>query len=120
MASEDIYQIQEWLEAGKIKRMDVYAGEIFPGTYRLEYALLVPIIQAHGGRVAIFRNHSKIFAGYGDKFAFGVETSANVNTNPRTENGCITIGRDIYEFYREYFDGIVGFGEKNEQAKKGN
>jgi len=118
MASEDIYQIQEFLEQGKIKKMDVYAGEIFPGTYRLEYALLVPIIEKHGGRVAIFRNHSKIFAGYGDKFAFGVETSANVNTNPRTENGCITIGQEIYEFYKEYFDGIVGFGETNGQGRQ--
>ena len=62
-----------------------------------------------GGRLAVFRNHSKIYAGYGEKFAFGIETSANVNTNPRTENGCITISKEIYEFYREYFDGIVSF-----------
>lgn len=109
MASEDIYQIQDWLEAGTIKTMDAYVGEIFPGTYKLEYQLLRPLIEEHGGRVAVFRNHAKIFAGYGPKFAFGVETSANINTNPRTENGCITIGREIYEFYREYFDGIISF-----------
>jgi hypothetical protein len=109
MASEDIYQMQDWLESGKIKRLDAYVGEIFPGTYRLEYGLLKPIIEKHGGRVAVFRNHSKIYAGYGDKFYFGIETSANINTNPRTENGCITIGKDIYLFYREYFDGIISF-----------
>lgn len=45
----------------------------------------------------------------GDKFHFAVESSANINTNPRTENGCITIGEDIYKFYREYFDGINSF-----------
>ena len=113
MAAEDVYQTQDWLESGKIKQMDAYVGEIFPGTYRLEYNLLVPIIEGHGGRVCVFRNHAKIFAGYGDKFAFGIETSANINTNPRTENGCITIGRDIYEFYRAYFDGITSFkGER--------
>ncbi len=109
MAAEDIYQMQDWLEAGKIKTMDAYVGEIFPNTYRLEYGLLKPVIEKHGGRVAVFRNHAKIFAGYGTKFAFGIETSANINTNPRTENGCITIDRDIYEFYREYFNGIVSF-----------
>jgi len=119
MASEDIFQIQEWLEAGKIKKMDAYVGEIFPGTYRLEYDLLVPIIEQHGGRVAVFRNHAKIFAGYGNKFAFGIETSANINTNPRTENGCVTIGQDIYEFYKEYFDGIVSFIKKETTPETG-
>lgn len=109
MAAEDIYQIQDWLEAGKIKTMDGYVGEIFPSTYQLEWGLLVPVIQKFGGRVAVFRNHCKVFAGIGPKFAFGVETSCNINTNPRAENACITIGEDIYKFYREYFDGIVSF-----------
>jgi len=109
MAAEDVYQMQEWLEAGKIKRMDAYVGEIFPGSYQREYNLLKPTIEAHGGRVAVFRNHSKVFAGYGDKFYFGIETSANINTNPRTENGCITIDRGLFEFYKSYFDGIISF-----------
>ena len=109
MASEDVYQFQDWLESGKIKKVDAYVGEIFPGTYKLEYALLKQVIEKYGGRVAVFKNHSKIFAGYGDKFHFGIETSANINTNPRTENGCITIDKEIYEFYKEYFDGIVSF-----------
>jgi hypothetical protein len=109
MASEDIWQFKDWLEAGKIKKIDAYVGEIFPGTYRLEYKMLKPLIESYGGRVAVFRNHSKIFAGYGDKFYFGIETSANINTNPRTENGCITIDKGLFEFYKTYFDGIVSF-----------
>jgi hypothetical protein len=109
MASEDIYQIEEWLNNGKIKKIDAYVGEIFPGTYRLEYQLLKPVIEKHGGRVAVFRNHSKIYAGYGDKFYFGIQSSANINTNPRSENACITIGKEIYEFYKAYFDGIISF-----------
>lgn len=117
MASEDIYQIQEWLEAGKIKKMDAYVGEIFPGTYTLEWGLLCPVIKKHGGRVAVFRNHAKIFAGYGEKFAFGIETSANINTNPRAENGCITIGRDIFDFYKGYFDDIISFVKEENMPK---
>ena len=109
MAQEDIFQIRDWLEAGRIKQMDAYVGEIFPGSYKQEYKLLKPIIEAHGGRIAVFRNHAKVYAGYGNKFAFGIETSANINTNPRTENGCITIDKKLYEFYRTYFDGIKSF-----------
>ena len=42
-------------------------------------------------------------------FYFGIQTSANINTNPRTEQGSITGDRGIYDFYREYFDGIISF-----------
>jgi len=116
MAAEDVYQMEDWLASGKIKKMDAYVGEMFPGTYKQEYALLKPMIESYGGRVAVFRNHSKIFAGYGDKFYFGIETSANINTNPRTENGCITIDRELFEFYKTYFDGIISF-DKPKGAK---
>lgn len=114
MSAEDILQLQLWCDEGRIERLDIYVGEIFPTTYKIEFRMLQDMYAENGknvggGRFAVFRNHSKIYAGYGDKFAFGIETSANVNTNPRTENGCITISKEIYEFYREYFDGIVSF-----------
>lgn len=110
MAAEDILQIREWVEAGRIKKVDAYLGEIFPNSYRIEYKMLKDMYtELQCGRIAIFKNHSKIFAGYGNKFYFGIETSANINTNPRTENGCITIDKGIYQFYKDYFDGIVSF-----------
>lgn len=110
MAAEDILQFDEWLTKGRIKKLDAYVGEIFPGSYKVEWRMLKDIFERHQcGRIAVFRNHSKIYAGTGERFAFGIETSANINTNPRTENGCITIGRDIYDFYKTYFDGIVSF-----------
>jgi len=110
MVAEDIMMFEEWLKSGKIKKLDAYVGEIFPGSYRIEYRMLKEMFEKYKcGRIAVFKNHSKIFAGHGKKFYFGIETSANINTNPRTENGCITIGKQIYEFYRSYFDGIKSF-----------
>ena len=110
MAAEDILQIDEWIKAGKIKKMDAYLGEIFPSTYRVEYEMMKDLFERHGcGRMAIFKNHSKIYAGYGSKFPFAIESSANINTNPRTENGCITIDKGLYQFYRDFFDGINSF-----------
>lgn len=106
MAADDVLDIETWLNEGKIKKIDAYVGEIFPNSYPLEYARLIEIVPKFGGRVAVFRNHSKIFAGYGKKFYFGVETSANINTNPRVENGCMTIGKGIFDFYFEYYSGI--------------
>ena len=109
MACDDVLQFKEWLEAGKIKKLDAYVGEIFPKSYSNEWDALKKIIPAHGGRIGVFMNHSKIFAGIGDKFAFGIQTSANINTNPRTENANITIGKEIFEFYKDYFDKIESF-----------
>ncbi len=111
MAAEDILQIEEWMQAGRIAKLDAYVGEIFPNSYKIEYQMLIDMFarNAGAGRIAVFKNHSKIFAGIGPKFAFVVQSSANINTNPRTENGCIAIDRGLYEFYRAYFDGIKSF-----------
>lgn len=110
MAGEDILAFDEWMTQGKILKLDAYCGEIFPNTYAKEYALLQSVFKKHDcGRICIFKNHSKIFAINGEKISVGIETSANINTNPRTENGCITVGYEMYEFYKEYFDGINSF-----------
>lgn len=110
MAADDILQFEEWLEDGKIKKLDAYVGEIFPGSYKMEWKKLNEVFNKYQcGRIAVFKNHSKIYAGYGNKFNFGIETSANINTNPRTENGCITISEELFHFYKDYFDKIVSF-----------
>ena len=110
MAPEDILQFDEWLKEGKIKKLDAYVGEIFPTTYKKEFEFLKEVFKNNNcGRIAVFKNHSKIYAGYGNDFYFGIESSANINTNPRTENACITIDKGIFEFYKEYFDGIKSF-----------
>ena len=113
MASEDVLQLQQWWENKKICKFDMYLGEIFPNSYRVEWAMVQDFYREHpeAGRAAVFRNHSKIYAGCNVKenFYFGIQTSANINTNPRTENGSITVDRGIYDFYKAYFDGINSF-----------
>lgn len=113
MCAEDILKFDMWLTDGIIKKLDAYIGEIFQSSYSVEWKMLNEIFKKHNcGRIAVFRNHSKIYAGYGDKFYFGIQTSANINTNPRTENGSIIINKQIFKFYKEYFDGIKSFTDK--------
>lgn len=109
MAEDDVLQFREWIETGKIKRLDAYCGEIFPNSYKDEYHSLKEVVDLCSGRVAIFRNHAKVYAGIGDKFPFAIESSANINTNPRAENTTISIGHDIFEFYKDYFDEIKSY-----------
>jgi len=112
MALQDIEEIDRYFERGRIFRMDSYVGEIFKGGYFNEYSRLCDLHNRRGGRVAIFRNHSKVFAGFGDKFDFVIESSANVNTNPRTENTVITVNTELARFYKHFFDGIISY-ERN-------
>jgi len=117
MGEEDIKQIEEWMDEGKLHKVDFFVGEIFPTQYPIGFAMLNRLIERTAcGRVAVFRNHSKIIAGYGTLYPFVVETSANVNTNPRTEQGVITLDKGLMDFYRAYFDGIKGFNEKDDKA----
>jgi hypothetical protein len=106
MAMEDVREINEWIQAGKIARFDVYAGEIFPNSYTQVYNALLPVIEQSGGRVGIFKNHSKIICAAGPKFKVAIESSANVNTNPRTENTCLHFDAGVFEFYKQWFDTI--------------
>jgi hypothetical protein len=112
MSLGDVAIIKQWTESGKIGRLDAYVGEIFTASYSAEFAKLKPVVSRTGGRVCVFRNHSKIFAGIGEKFAFVIETSANINTNPRTENAVITVNFDLFKYYKEFFDEIKSFNRE--------
>ena len=109
MALPDVERIAGWLESGRIGRMDGYGGEIFPNQYPDVHRRFCDVLRAHGGRMAIFRNHAKVYAGTGKAFDFAIESSANVNTNPRTENTVLSFGRDLFDFYKEFYDGIKSF-----------
>ena len=112
MASEDIAEIRSWIERGYIGRVDFYVGEIFKASYYRQYEELQDLCKTLGGRVAICRNHSKVMVLIGEKWDAVIETSANVNTNPRIENAVITTDSQLAHWYKDFFDGIKSF-ERN-------
>lgn len=109
MANTDIEEIGSWVDAGYIDRVDFYVGEIFTSRYANEFTVLKALCDRTGGRVALFRNHSKIMAGFGEKFDFVIESSANVNTNPRCEQATVSIDTGLARFYKEFFDGVKSY-----------
>lgn len=119
MFSGDGVQILEWVKSGQIAKADIYVGEIFKASYSGEWKVLHEFFKANPGkgRICVFRNHAKIIAGRGPKFAFGLQSSANVGRNPRTENACLQIGEDIYNFYNDYFSKIITFEKEDRDAQ---
>lgn len=120
MAMPDVLQFGKWLEEGKLKRLDAYVGEIFVKSYAECWVKLSEILKQHGGRVCVFRNHAKIFAGIGPRYSFSIESSANINTNPRTENATITISAEMFQFYKDFFYGIKSFDRTFDEWEKWN
>jgi hypothetical protein len=118
MALQDIEEIDRYMEIGRIKRLDSYVGEIFKGSYGNEYRQLCDLHKRRGGRVAMFRNHAKVFCGFGNRFDFVIESSANINTNPRTENTVITVSTELARFYKEFYDGIISFERNFDEWEK--
>ena len=62
--------------------------------------------------MAICRNHAKVMVLLGERFNAVIESSANVNTNPRIENTVVTVDSELAYWYKEFFDGIKSF-ERN-------
>jgi hypothetical protein len=110
MARAEVEEIEHLIKTNRIQKIDFYVGEIFKGTYVAVWVDLVTMLQRQGcGRAAIYRNHSKIMCGFGKDFDFLIESSANMNTNPRAENTVITIDSELARLYKDYFDGIKSF-----------
>jgi hypothetical protein len=111
MAIDDVATLRAWLDAGKLKRLDCYVGEIFPSQYQEAYAALCAAVRAHQGRVATFRNHSKVMLLGNDSTQryIVIESSANVNTNPRTEQTSVTADAELFRFYDDFFADIKSY-----------
>lgn len=109
MAGEDVEDLREWHRRGMLGWVDFFVGEIFPGSYPLVYDAALDFARECGGRLAVFRNHSKVMAIVGDRFDCLIESSANVNTNPRSENTVITVDRQLVRDYIDLFNGIRSF-----------
>ena len=109
MAGEDVDDLREWHRRGMLGRVDFYVGEIFPGSYGEVYTAALDFARECGGRMVVFRNHAKIMAVVGERFDCLIESSANVNTNPRSENTVITVDRQLVTDYIEMLNGIRSF-----------
>lgn len=108
IARQDLQEITGWLDAGKIDQFALYAGEIFRNQYGDEYEMVLRMREDYGVDFVMAKNHSKVTlcANHAEGYYVVVESSANVNTNPRIEQACVTRSKELFDFYREFFDGI--------------
>lgn len=111
MAGEDVTDLRKWHARGLVGRVDFFVGEIFKGSYPDVYAAVREFLDECGGRLVTFRNHSKVMAIEGERFDCLIESSANINTNPRSENTVVTVDRELVADYIKLFSEIIPFNK---------
>lgn len=108
IARQDLTEIAAWLDAGQIDQFALYAGEIFRNQYGDEYELVLRMREQYGVHFVMAKNHSKVTmcANHAEGYYVVVESSANVNTNPRIEQATVTRSSELFDFYRDFFGGL--------------
>jgi hypothetical protein len=115
MARADVERLDRWMAEGKVGRVDWYVGEIFPNQYVDEYELVKAVAKRTGGRVCVARNHSKVLLAVDEPSGYyvAIESSANVNTNPRIEQATMTRSRELVDFYAEFYGALRTIDRQN-------
>lgn len=108
IATEDMKQLHAWLDNGKIDNLTLCVGEIFPGSYTAEYEMALKLEELYDAKLIVAKNHSKVTlcANHAENYYLAIESSANVNTNPRIEQTTIHTGQELFDFYKDFYDGI--------------
>lgn len=105
MALPDAHWLFSSQDAGRIGHIALYFGEILPNSYPDVYEYVSAM--KHSGRcqITIARNHAKIILAHNElaNAYYVIESSANVNTNPRIEQTAIHTSEQLHNFYYTFF-----------------
>jgi hypothetical protein len=109
MSRQDCELLDKYLADGLIKRITFFTGEYFAKRETSVYATLLKVVGKHGGRMRMFKNHCKLLLVENIKTQFWAvaEGSANFTTNPRAEQTTITASRELYDFYKSWFEELL-------------
>lgn len=109
MSRQDCELLDKYLESGLIKKISFFTGEYFAKRETSVYATLLKVIEKHQGRMRMFKNHCKLLLveNQANQFWAVAEGSANFTTNPRAEQTTITASRELYDFYKGWFEELL-------------
>lgn len=105
MAMPDIDWLRQQIAIGRIGTIDFILGEIFPSQYPDEYLAVAEMQRCGQVSLVIAKNHAKVACGVDPDadFHFVIESSANLNSNPRIEQTAIHASRALHAHYTQFF-----------------
>lgn len=86
------------------------------------YQIFKQICQRHGWKFAVAQNHSKVLLFDTDQGKYVLETSSNLNENPKMEQFSFEKSDALYDFYFAVFDRLIREGDisARENEESGN
>lgn len=108
MAMPDVEWLRQQVETWRFGTIDFVLGEIFPAQYPDEYEAVKQMEADEMATLRIAKNHAKVMACCHAETGlyYAIESSSNVNTNPRIEQTAIHASRELHDFYRDFYAGI--------------
>jgi len=91
-------------------------GTAFKRREPAAYALLVEELAKRNGRYLAVLSHAKVtlIGNHKTSDYIVVETSANMSKNNKVEQTAITNDRELYDFYRDWFESVYMNHEKGQ------
>jgi hypothetical protein len=116
MNRQDCELLDRYCQDRLIKKITFFTGEYFAKRETSVYATLLQVIEKNSGRMRMFKNHCKLLLveNLEKQFWCVVEGSANFTTNPRAEQTTISPSKELYDFYKGWFEELLLKGKEPE------
>jgi hypothetical protein len=104
MNRNNVVDLFQQFDSGKIKRMTVLTGLYFKRRETAVYSYLVSGLKRRGQRYVAFKNHCKILLASTDTTHLVIEGSANFTANPRMEQYVFCNSEAVYNFHKAWME----------------
>lgn len=118
LALPDIEWLEQQQKENRIGKLRFYCGEILRATYPDTYDSICRLERQQKASLTISRNHAKVTLIKTGSERYTIESSANLNTNPRIEQTAIHTDPDLHAFYDGFFSALHCIDAKNRRQEQ--
>jgi hypothetical protein len=100
------------IDRGQIRRVSMLVSNYFEKASGREFQMLAAGLKARGQRIAVARNHAKIFCiALSDKRRMVIESSANLRSNRNYEQTTIIHSAPLFDFHVGWIERVMSAAE---------
>lgn len=99
-------------DSGKIGKVVFVVGNYFKVREAPVYNFLASKLLERKQTIISGEHHAKILLLQNEEHYITIESSANLTSNPRTEQFCYSNDKDLYHFYKSWFESLAQKEEK--------
>lgn len=100
--------------SGKLKHAEFIVGGLMKNDEKTDYDYYGAFTRAckkNGWRYVVTNNHSKIILMQTPKNHYVLETSSNLNENPKIEQFSFENNKELFDFYKKFFEKVMEVAE---------